>query len=48
MHNPRFLYYVGENLLVCIAKTKKTVKGKKTTLRGPCEGLILKAYNDLM
>jgi len=46
-HNPRFLYYVGETLLVCIAKTKKTVKGKKTTLRGPCEGLILKADNDL-
>lgn len=36
-----------ETLLVCIAKTKKTVKGKKTTLRGPCEGLILNADNDL-
>ena len=45
--NPPSLYYVGETVLVCIAKTKKTVKGKKTTLRGTCEGQILKADHDL-
>ena len=37
--NPPSLYYVGETVLVRITKTKKTVKGKKTTLRGTCEGL---------
>ena len=45
--NPPSLYYVGETVLVRVAKTKKTVKGKKTTLRGTCEGLILKADHDL-
>lgn len=44
--NPPSLYYVGETVLVRVAKTKKTVKGKKTTLRGTCEGLILKADHD--
>ena len=34
--NPPSLYYVGESVLVCVAKTKKAVKGKKTTLRGTC------------
>ena len=46
-HNPPSLYYVGETVLVRVAKTKKTVKGKKTTLRGTCERLILKADHDL-
>ena len=45
--NPPSHYYVGETVLVRVAKTKKTVKGKKTTLRGTCEGLILKADHDL-
>ena len=45
--NPPSLYYVGESVLVCVAKTKEAVKGKKTTLRGTCEGLILKADHDL-
>ena len=45
--NPPSLYYVGETVLVCVAKTKKPVKGKKTALRGTCEGLILKADHDL-
>ena len=45
--NPPSLYYVGETVLVRIAKTKKTVKGKNTTLRGTCEGQILKADHDL-
>lgn len=44
--NPPYLYNVGETVLVRVAKTKKTVKGKKTTLRGTCEGLILKADHD--
>lgn len=45
-HNPHFLYYVRNSpCLHC--ENKKTVKGKKTTLRGPCEGLILNADNDL-
>ena len=41
--NPPSLYNVGETVLVRIAKTKKTVKGKKTTLKGACEAVILKA-----
>ena len=45
--NPPSLYYVGETVLVRVAKTKKNVKGKKTTLKGTCEGLILKADHDL-
>ena len=45
--NPPSLYYVGETVLVHVAKTKKTVKGMKTTLRGTCERLILKADHDL-
>ena len=44
--NPPSLYYVEETVLVRVA-TNKTVKGKKTTLRGSCEGLILKADHDL-
>ena len=36
-----------QTVLVHVAKTKKTVEGKKTTLRGTCEGLILKADHDL-
>ena len=31
--NPPSLYYVGETVLIHIVKTKKTVKGKKTTLK---------------
>lgn len=31
------LYYVGGTVFARVAKTKKTVKGKKTTLRGTCE-----------
>ena len=38
--NPPSLYYVGETAVVRVAKTKKT-------LRGTCEGLILKAGHDL-
>jgi len=43
--NPLSLY-VGETVLVRIAKSKKSVKGKRTTLKGTCEGLILKADHD--
>ena len=46
-HNPPPLYCVGETVLVRVAKTKKTIKGKKTTLRGTCEELILKADHGL-
>ena len=45
--NPPSLCYVGETVLVRVAKTKKPVKGKKTALRGTCEGLIFKADHDL-
>ena len=45
--NPLSLYYVGETVLVRVAKTKKPVKGKKTALRGTCKGLIFKVDHDL-
>lgn len=45
--NPPSLYHTGETVLVRIAKMKKTVKGKKTTLKGTCEGQILKADHSL-
>ena len=37
--NPPSLY-VGETVLVRIAKSKKSVKGKRMTLKGTCKGLI--------
>ena len=43
--NPPSLY-VGETVLVRVGKSKQSVKGKRTTLKGTCKGLILEADHD--
>ncbi len=44
---PPSLYYKGETVLVRIPISKKTVKGKKTSLKNSCEGLIIDADHSL-
>ena len=45
--NPPSLYEVGETILIRVAKTKKSIKGKKVSLKDTCEGVVLKADHEI-